>query len=65
MLSFLLAILQIDNDFTGVWMAGDKGGFAIGPAIFAAVLAITGYINCFFIAEQAFIIQADLLFMLK
>ncbi len=46
-------------------MAGDKGGFAIGPAIFAAVLAITGYINCFFIAEQAFIIQADLLFMLK
>lgn len=31
--------------YTGIWMAGDKGGFAVGPAIFAAVLAVTGYIE--------------------
>ncbi len=31
--------------YTGVWMAGEKGGFAVGPAIFAAILAITGYLE--------------------
>ncbi len=37
--------LRRPGAFTGVWMAGDKGGFAVGPAIFAAVLAVTGYIE--------------------
>lgn len=31
--------------FTGVWTAGEKLGFAAGPALFAAVLAFTGFIE--------------------
>ncbi|MGM0651969.1 MAG: MFS transporter [Bacillota bacterium] len=31
--------------YTGIWMAGEKAGFAVGPAIFAAILALTGYIE--------------------
>lgn len=29
--------------FTGVWTAGEKIGLALGPAVFAAVLAATGF----------------------
>jgi glycoside/pentoside/hexuronide:cation symporter, GPH family len=31
--------------FTGVWTAGEKAGFAVGPALFAAVLAVTGFVE--------------------
>ena len=31
--------------YTGVWTAADKAGFAVGPAIFAAILAVTGFIE--------------------
>ncbi|MDW7739097.1 MAG: MFS transporter [Bacillota bacterium] len=31
--------------FTGLWTAADKAGFAVGPAIFAAILAVTGFIE--------------------
>jgi glycoside/pentoside/hexuronide:cation symporter, GPH family len=31
--------------YTGVWTAGEKAGFAVGPALFAALLAITGFIE--------------------
>jgi glycoside/pentoside/hexuronide:cation symporter, GPH family len=31
--------------YTGVWTAGEKAGFAVGPALFAGVLAITGFIE--------------------
>jgi glycoside/pentoside/hexuronide:cation symporter, GPH family len=31
--------------YTGVWTAGEKAGFAVGPALFAAVLAVTGFIE--------------------
>jgi glycoside/pentoside/hexuronide:cation symporter, GPH family len=31
--------------FTGVWTAGEKAGFAVGPAVFAAALAITGFVE--------------------
>ncbi len=31
--------------YTGIWMAGEKAGFAVGPAVFAAILALTGYIE--------------------
>ena len=31
--------------FTGVWTAGETAGFALGPALFAAVLAIGGYVS--------------------
>jgi glycoside/pentoside/hexuronide:cation symporter, GPH family len=29
--------------FTGVWTAGEKIGLALGPAIFAGVLAVSGF----------------------
>lgn len=31
--------------YTGVWTAADKAGFAVGPAIFAAILALTGFME--------------------
>jgi len=31
--------------YTGVWTAADKAGFAVGPAIFAAILAVTGFME--------------------
>lgn len=31
--------------FTGVWQAGETIGFAIGPAIYGAVLALTGFVS--------------------
>jgi glycoside/pentoside/hexuronide:cation symporter, GPH family len=31
--------------YTGFWTAADKAGFAVGPAIFAAILAVTGFIE--------------------
>lgn len=31
--------------YTGVWTAADKAGFAIGPAVFAAILAVTGFME--------------------
>lgn len=31
--------------YTGIWTAADKAGFAVGPAIFAAILAVTGFIE--------------------
>lgn len=31
--------------YTGVWTAADKAGFAVGPAVFAAILAITGFME--------------------
>lgn len=29
--------------FTGIWTAGEKAGLAVGPAIYALVLAVTGF----------------------
>ncbi len=31
--------------YTGVWTAADKAGFAVGPAIFASILAVTGFME--------------------
>jgi glycoside/pentoside/hexuronide:cation symporter, GPH family len=31
--------------YTGVWTAGEKAGFAIGPAVLAGVLAVTGFVE--------------------
>ena len=31
--------------YTGIWTAADKAGFAVGPAVFAAILALTGFIE--------------------
>ena len=31
--------------FTGIWTAGETTGFALGPAIVAAVLALTGFVS--------------------
>lgn len=31
--------------FTGIWTAGETTGFALGPAIVAAVLAVTGFVS--------------------
>jgi glycoside/pentoside/hexuronide:cation symporter, GPH family len=31
--------------FTGIWTAGETTGFALGPAIVAVVLAVTGFIS--------------------
>ena len=31
--------------FTGVWTAGETAGFALGPAIFAMVLSVGGYVS--------------------
>ncbi len=31
--------------FTGLWTAGETTGFALGPAIVAAVLAVTGFVS--------------------
>lgn len=31
--------------FTGIWTAGEKGGLSIGPAVFAACLAVTGFVE--------------------
>jgi glycoside/pentoside/hexuronide:cation symporter, GPH family len=31
--------------YTGVWTAGEKAGFAIGPACLAGVLAVTGFVE--------------------
>jgi glycoside/pentoside/hexuronide:cation symporter, GPH family len=31
--------------YTGVWTAADKAGFAVGPAIFAGILALTGFME--------------------
>ncbi|GGI03799.1 MFS transporter [Egicoccus halophilus] len=30
---------------TGVWTAGEKGGMAIGPAVYAGILALTGFVE--------------------
>ncbi len=37
--------LRRAGTYTGVWTAADKAGFAVGPAIFAAILAITGFME--------------------
>jgi Na+/melibiose symporter-like transporter len=31
--------------FTGVWTAGEKAGMALGPAVMAGVLAVTGFVE--------------------
>jgi glycoside/pentoside/hexuronide:cation symporter, GPH family len=31
--------------YTGVWTAGEKAGFAIGPAVLASLLAVTGFVE--------------------
>lgn len=31
--------------FTGVWTAGEKAGMAIGPAVYAMILAVTGFVE--------------------
>jgi sugar (glycoside-pentoside-hexuronide) transporter len=31
--------------YTGIWTAADKAGFAVGPAVFAAILALTGFME--------------------
>lgn len=31
--------------FTGIWTAGEKAGLAVGPAIYAMVLAVTGFVE--------------------
>ena len=31
--------------FTGVWQAGETVGFALGPALYGAVLALTGFVS--------------------
>ncbi|MFU8794315.1 MAG: MFS transporter [Dethiobacteria bacterium] len=31
--------------YTGVWTAADKAGFAVGPAVFAGILAVTGFME--------------------
>ncbi|MFA9432083.1 MFS transporter [Egicoccus sp. AB-alg2] len=31
--------------FTGIWTAGEKGGMAIGPALYALILAATGFLE--------------------
>lgn len=31
--------------FTGIWTAGEKAGLAVGPAIYAGVLALTGFVE--------------------
>jgi Na+/melibiose symporter-like transporter len=31
--------------FTGLWTAGETTGFALGPAIVAGVLAVTGFVS--------------------
>jgi glycoside/pentoside/hexuronide:cation symporter, GPH family len=37
--------LRRAGTYTGIWTAADKAGFAVGPAIFAAILAVTGFIE--------------------
>ena len=37
--------LQRAGVFTGIWTAGETTGFALGPAIVAAVLAVTGFVS--------------------
>lgn len=31
--------------FTGIWTAGEKAGLAVGPAIYALILAVTGFVE--------------------
>ena len=31
--------------FTGIWTAGEKAGLAVGPAIYALILTITGFVE--------------------
>lgn len=31
--------------FTGIWTAGEKAGLAVGPAIYAMVLAVSGFVE--------------------
>jgi glycoside/pentoside/hexuronide:cation symporter, GPH family len=33
------------GSYTGVWTAGEKAGFAVGPAVLASLLAITGFVE--------------------
>jgi glycoside/pentoside/hexuronide:cation symporter, GPH family len=37
--------LRRAGSYTGVWTAGEKAGFAVGPAVLAGVLAITGFVE--------------------
>lgn len=37
--------LRRAGTYTGIWTAADKAGFAVGPAIFALILALTGFIE--------------------
>lgn len=37
--------LRRSGAYSGVWTAGEKAGMAVGPAAFAAVLAVTGFIE--------------------
>lgn len=43
--------------FTGIWTAGEKAGLAVGPAIYALVLALTGFVESE--ADQA-VVQTEL-----
>ncbi len=49
--------LRRAGSYTGIWMAGDKAGFAVGPSIFGAILALSGYIET---REGILIDQPDL-----
>ena len=31
--------------FTGIWTAGEKAGLAVGPAIYALILTVTGFVE--------------------
>lgn len=37
--------LRRAGSYTGVWTAGEKVGFALGPAVLAGVLALTGFVE--------------------
>ncbi len=37
--------LRRAGTYTGIWTAADKAGFAVGPVVFASILALTGFIE--------------------
>jgi glycoside/pentoside/hexuronide:cation symporter, GPH family len=37
--------LRRAGSYTGVWTAGEKAGFAVGPAVLATLLAVTGFVE--------------------
>ncbi len=43
--------------FTGVWTAGETVGFALGPAVLAIVLALSGYVSR--VAGDASVVQSE------